>query len=67
MSATAVLSATEFESRLERYHHNYGSFLWKGGGGGGTPHADDRGAARTDEGEGKKQAQKRRVRVPIDK
>jgi len=46
------------EGRLERYHHNYGSFLWKGGVG-GTPHADDRGPARSNEGEGAKQVQKR--------
>ena len=46
------------ESKLERYHHNYGSFLWKGQGG-GTPHADDRGAARTSERDGAKQVDKR--------
>lgn len=48
----------DVEQKLERYHHNYGSFLWKGGAG-GTPHADDRGPARTNEGEGAAQVQKR--------
>ncbi len=57
--AASAFGGVQTEGRLERYHHNYGSFLWKGGGSGGTPHADDRGAARTDEGEGKTQTQKR--------
>jgi type VI secretion system VgrG family protein len=47
------------ESALETYVHDYGAFLWKGGGGGNTPHADDRGAARTDEGKGAVQTQMR--------
>lgn len=51
-------SGTSIEASLERYHHNYGSFLWKGEGG-GTPHADDRGPARTNEGQGAQQAAKR--------
>ncbi len=46
------------EARLERYHHNYGSFLWKAESG-DTPHADVRGAARTNEREAAKQVQKR--------
>ncbi len=50
----------DVESQLERYHHNYGSFLWKSAEGGGeTPAADDRGAARTDEGHGRAQVQRR--------
>lgn len=47
------------EGQLERYHHEYGSFLWKAQGGGETPFADDRGAARTNEKGGATQAQKR--------
>jgi type VI secretion system secreted protein VgrG len=46
------------EAKLERYHHNYGSFLWKGQGG-DTPVADDRGAARTNERDGGKQVERR--------
>ncbi len=49
----------DIESRLERYHHNYGSFLWKSTGGGDTPTADDRGAARTDESRGGEQVKRR--------
>lgn len=47
------------EAQLERYHHEYGSFLWKTAGGGDTPFADDRGAARTSERGGAAQVQKR--------
>jgi type VI secretion system secreted protein VgrG len=53
------------EARIERYHHDYGSFLWKGAGG-DTPVADDRGAARTDLREGGKQVDKRLEALRVD-
>ncbi len=37
------------EGRLEQLDHEPGAFLYQGAGGGNTPAADDRGAARTDE------------------
>jgi len=46
------------EASLERYHHNYGAFLWKAQGE-GTPVADDRGAARTSEAAGQIQVNRR--------
>jgi len=49
----------EAESKLERFHYRHGAFLYGVDGGGGTPVADDRGAARTDEEEGKRLAQRR--------
>ncbi len=57
--ASSAAQGNAVESQLERYHHNYGSFLWKAEGGGDTPHADDRGPARTNEREGAKQVNKR--------
>jgi type VI secretion system secreted protein VgrG len=47
------------EQQLERYHYTPGAFLFEAQGGGDTPHADDRGRHRTDEGEGQKLVQKR--------
>jgi type VI secretion system VgrG family protein len=56
--AASVSAGTGVEAQLERYHHNYGSFLWKAESAGGeTPSADDRGAARTDESQGRSQVQ----------
>lgn len=57
LAASATLGASS-EQGLEKYHHNYGSFLWKGGSA-DTPHADDRGPARTNEGQGATQVKKR--------
>jgi type VI secretion system secreted protein VgrG len=64
LAASASRGST-VEGKLERYHHNYGSFLWKGQGG-GTPVADDRGAARTSEREGGKQVDKRLEAQRVD-
>jgi type VI secretion system secreted protein VgrG len=47
------------EAMLERFHYVPGSFLFHGQGGGDSPHADDRGAARSDEKEAALIAQKR--------
>lgn len=47
------------ESALEVYHYNPGALLFAGGGGDGTPTADDRGAQRTDLAEGGRQTEKR--------
>jgi type VI secretion system secreted protein VgrG len=55
----SVAGGNGVEEKLERYHHEYGSFLWKTAAGGDTPFADDRGAARTNERGGSTQAQKR--------
>lgn len=57
LAASAALGGSA-EQSLEKYHHNYGSFLWKGGNG-DTPFADDRGPARTNEGQGATQVKKR--------
>jgi len=57
LSASAT-RGVGIETKLERYHHNYGSFLWKSEGG-DTPVADDRGAARTSEAGGQTQVQRR--------
>lgn len=56
--AASSARGTAIEGRLERYQHEYGSFLWKGQGG-DTPHADDRGAARTNEREAAVQVKRR--------
>jgi type VI secretion system secreted protein VgrG len=51
--AASATQGNGVEAQLERYHHEYGSFLWKtASGGGDTPSADDRGAARTNEKQG---------------
>jgi type VI secretion system secreted protein VgrG len=55
----SAAGAAGVEQRLERFHYTPGAFLFEGGQGGDTPHADDRGKHRTDEDEGKKLAQKR--------
>ncbi len=49
---------TAAELALERYHYRPGAFSFKAQGG-DTPHADDRGAQRTDLGTGGAQVQKR--------
>lgn len=64
--ASSAAQGNAVESQLERYHHNYGSFLWKTAGGGDTPHADDRGAARSDERAGATQVAKRLDAQRID-
>jgi type VI secretion system secreted protein VgrG len=57
--AASASGGNGVEAQLERYHHEYGSFLWKTAAGGDTPFADDRGAARTNERGGATQVQKR--------
>jgi type VI secretion system secreted protein VgrG len=47
------------EERLERYHYTPGAFLFGTDKGEPTPHADDKGKARTDEAEAAVLAQKR--------
>ncbi len=47
------------ESQLEQFEYEPGAFLYQGGGGGSTPTADDRGAARTDESAGARKTQNR--------
>jgi type VI secretion system secreted protein VgrG len=47
------------EDRLERFHFVPGAFLYAGASGDGTPVADDRGTARSDEGEAAALAQRR--------
>ncbi|EYF01416.1 type VI secretion system Vgr family protein [Chondromyces apiculatus] len=44
------------EANYEQYHYEPGAFLVEGGGGGGTPTADDKGAARYEQGFGKGRA-----------
>lgn len=58
LSASA-LRGTEVEARLERFHHNYGAFLFCGESDGSTPFADDRGAARTSLQLGTRQVERR--------
>lgn len=50
---------TEVETALERFHHNYGAFLFSAEPDGSTPNADDRGAARTDLALGEEQVSRR--------
>ena len=47
------------EDRLERFHFVPGAFLFAGASGEGTPTADDRGTARSDEAEAAALAQRR--------
>jgi type VI secretion system secreted protein VgrG len=54
-----AMKATELEQKLERYHYTPGAFLFGTDKGEATPHADDKGKARTDEGEAATLAQKR--------
>ena len=35
--ASSASKGNAVEAKLERYHHNYGSFLWKADAGGDTP------------------------------
>ncbi len=55
----AASGATGVEEKLERFHYTPGAFLFESDKGDDTPHADDRGKHRTDEGEGATLAQKR--------
>lgn len=63
--AASSAKGSAIEAKLERYHHNYGSFLWKGQGG-DTPVADDRGAARTNQKDGARQVEKRLEAQRVD-
>ncbi|MFO0756618.1 MAG: type VI secretion system tip protein TssI/VgrG [Byssovorax sp.] len=47
------------EEKLERFHYTPGAFLFGTDKGEATPHADDKGKSRTDEGEAQTLAQKR--------
>jgi type VI secretion system secreted protein VgrG len=47
------------EQQLERFHYTPGAFLFESDRGDSTPHADDRGRYRTDEGEAAAIAQRR--------
>jgi type VI secretion system secreted protein VgrG len=58
LAATAA-SASGVEDRLERYHYTPGAFLFGTDKGEPTPSADDKGRARTDEGEAAALARKR--------
>ncbi len=49
------------EAQLERFHHNYGAFLYVTQPPGDTPVADDRGAARIDMEMGQRQVERRLV------
>ncbi len=57
--AASASSGGSVEDKLERYHYTPGAFLFGADRGDATPHADDRGKARTDEAEGAVLAQKR--------
>jgi type VI secretion system secreted protein VgrG len=57
--AGAAAKASEVESQLERFHYTPGAFLFGADKGDSTPHADDKGKTRTDEGEAATLAQKR--------
>ncbi|MCC6552488.1 MAG: type VI secretion system tip protein VgrG [Polyangiaceae bacterium] len=57
--ASASESALDVEEQLERFHYTPGAFLFGAEKGDDTPVADDRGKARTDEGEGAVLAKKR--------
>jgi len=57
--AGAAAKASDVEQRLERFHYTPGAFLFGEGKGESTPHADDKGKSRTDEGEAATLAQKR--------
>lgn len=47
------------EAPLEQFEFEPGAFLYTGAGGGNTPSADDRGAARTDDGAAQRKAKNR--------
>ncbi len=57
--AGAAAKASDVESQLERFHYTPGAFLFGADKGDSTPHADDKGKTRTDEGEAATLAQKR--------
>jgi type VI secretion system secreted protein VgrG len=64
--ASSAAMGNAVEANLERYHHNYGSFLWKAEAGGDTPVADDRGPARTNERHGARQVNRRLEAQRVD-
>lgn len=57
--SSAEAANVEIEKKLERYHYTPGAFLFGATKGEDTPVADDKGKARTDEGEAALLAQKR--------
>ena len=59
VAAGAAPKATDVEQKLERYHYTPGAFLFGADKGESTPHADDKGKTRTDDGEAAILAQKR--------
>lgn len=58
LSASAQ-GGIEIEQSLERYHQNYGAFLFRAEADGATPVADDRGPARTRLDVGQRQVERR--------
>ncbi|WP_373372394.1 type VI secretion system Vgr family protein [Polyangium mundeleinium] len=59
LMSSAEGANVEIEKKLERYHYTPGAFLFGATKGDDTPSADDKGKARTDEGEAAQLAQKR--------
>ena len=59
LAAGAAPRATDVEQKLERYHYTPGAFLFGADKGESTPHADDKGKTRSDDGEAAILAQKR--------
>lgn len=57
--AAEAKNGLELEQSLERYHLNYGAFLFRADASGETPVADDRGAARTRLDVGRRQVERR--------
>jgi type VI secretion system secreted protein VgrG len=57
--AASAAGSISSEERLERFHYTPGAFLFGADRGDDTPSADDKGRARTDEGEAAVLAQKR--------
>lgn len=55
----STADGTAVETGLERFHQNYGAFLYSAEGDGSTPVADDHGAARTDLGIAGRQVDRR--------
>jgi type VI secretion system secreted protein VgrG len=59
LSSSASEDSGGLEARLEQFHYTPGAFLFRSDKGEDTPHADDRGKTRTDQGEADTLAQKR--------
>jgi type VI secretion system secreted protein VgrG len=59
LMASAAAAGGNVEDRLERFHYTPGAFLFESETLEDSPHADDKGRHRADEGEGEKLAEKR--------